>query len=114
MNHPILHLQSRSYEKSTNQSRNLYSNIRNPLVGATAMSQSIVSSHKTHTKKGAVTKYGFSKGYIQVSPYYPATKIYLSQVDEYYVVAGFNQLGKPVHKSFLSHKDARSYLKEVH
>jgi hypothetical protein len=104
-----------SHKASFSKYTDLYSHTRCALAGATAMSNSKITTKKIYNKNGDITKYGISRGYIQVSPFYPKTHLYLSSTeDAIYTVSGTNESGRTIHKTFIDLKVAREYLKSTH
>ena len=69
-----------------------------------------MSSVKIRYKNGNLTTKGLQLGYIQVSPFWPTTHLYLSMDYDRFVIKGWNEKGKGVHKSFDKLVSARKYL----
>jgi hypothetical protein len=68
---------------------------------------------KLKYKNGNLTTTGLRRGYIQVSPFYPNTRLYLTYDYDHFIVKGYNERGKAIVKSFLALKDARKFLFET-
>lgn len=68
------------------------------------------ASAKIKYKNGNVTATALRRGYIQVSPFFPKTHLYLTYEYDMYVIKGYNKHNKGVNKSFHILKDARAYL----
>jgi len=88
----------------------------NPLSRAVAKVSSSKSGNpmKTHTAKGEVTLAGLRRGYIQASPFYPATNLHIGYQDDRIKVLGTRADGVPVSKIFIKLADARKYLYATH
>ena len=68
---------------------------------------------KIRHKNGNLTTKGLQLGYIQVSPFWPTTHLYLSIDYDKFVVKGWNEKGKGVHRSFDKLKVAIKFLGET-
>ena len=110
-----LHLSSN--EKSSSQKSeqsnpicSLYSLTRNSLSNLLSRSSGRIMKHQTHTKKGQVTLYGLSKGYIQASPHYPTNSLHLTGKEGDIYIQGSLKSGQFISVRFTKLKDARRYL----
>lgn len=65
---------------------------------------------KIRYKNGNLTTKGLQLGYIQVSPYYPTTHLFLELSYDKFLVKGITESGKKFLKSFDKLKDAQSCL----
>jgi hypothetical protein len=114
MNHPILHLPQAKNDSYSNQyySVPFYSSY----LSSRPVPMNRKTPHKTHTQDGDVTKFGFFRGYIQASPFFPETKLsleYHAESDRY-IVSGYLENGKKYHKAVASINTARTILKTTH
>jgi hypothetical protein len=94
------------------QSCSPYSLTRNSFSSSVARSSTVISSHRIHNKNGSLTRYALSKGYIQISPHYPDTHLYLKMENDVILIRGYKE-GKTrkTNKEFTSIVKAREYLK---